>query len=142
MASENVPSNTPDKESLNDRDRWLDAVIRMIELTQSGDIEWTVGGKSAPGEGRLTTPPYYTEYRGKTYKLEERLIEAQRPTTMPQFLRAFGSSERDYRVVNLDLVGPNGLSLYSVPDVSALGDLLDTVQKQTAADDALHDLLS
>jgi hypothetical protein len=43
--------------------------------------------------------------------------------------------------VNLDVVDDNGLSLYSVPYVSPLWDLLHIVQKQTAADDALHDLL-
>lgn len=143
MSSENTPSNTPGRDAPSERDQWTEAVIRMIELTQSGEIQWRVGRKAAPGRGELTTPPYYADYKNRHYKLEERWIEAPRPTTMEQFLERFSAvaPRRDRHVVNLDLVNVNDLSLYSVPDVSPLWDLLKAVQKQTAADDALRDLL-
>lgn len=133
MSSEEAPS---------DRDLWIDAVTRMIELTQSGEMQWKAGRRSAPGRGELTTPPYYATYKNRNYKLEQRWVEAPQPSSMQQFLEAFGvGAAKDRYVVELDLVDEDGLSLYSVPSVSPLRDLLGAVQKRTAADGALRDLL-
>jgi hypothetical protein len=142
VASADTPRNIPDKEAPSERDQWIDAVARLIELTQNGQMEWSVGERTTPGEGRLTTPPYYATYKKHTYKLEERWVEAIPPSPMQQLLRYFATvSERDRHVVKLDVVDAQGRSLYSVPHVGPLWDLLDVVQKQTAGDEALHDLL-
>ena len=142
MSSGNTPSNVPDKDPPNERDKWTDAVIRMIELTQSGELQWHVGRKASPGKGELTTPPYYATYKNRRYKLEERWVEAPRLTAMEQLIEGLSMiPRRDHRAVTLDLVNDNDLSLFSVPSVGPLRDLLKAVQKQTAADDALHDLL-
>lgn len=147
MTDENVPdhnasTDSPAQDSPNAEEQWIDAVTKLIELTQNGDLRWRVGGRRTPGRGEPTTPPYYANYKKHTYKLEERLVKTPRPTGMDQFLRAFSSAaQKDRYVVSLDLVDDNGLSLYPVPDVSPIGDLLDVVQKQTAGDDALRDLL-
>jgi hypothetical protein len=78
-------------------------------------------------------------------RLEERWVKAPPPTSLAeQMLRTFPfrpNTPRDYRNVSLDLVDMQGRSLYSVPHVSPLWDLLRIVQKQTAADDALNELL-
>jgi hypothetical protein len=143
MTSENVPDrNSTSRKVPSEKEQWIDAVARLIELTQNGELNWRVGRRRTPGRGEPTTPPYYADYKKHTYKLEERWVEAPRPTTMDQFLRAFSSAApKDRHVVTLDLVDDHGLSLYSVPSISPLWDLLSVVQKQTAADDALHDLL-
>lgn len=143
MTSEETPANgTQEKEARSDADLWIDAVTRMIQLTQSGEIQWRAGRTPSPGTGEVTTPPYFATYMDRTYRLEERFVKAQRPRNMGQFLEAFGvGAPRDRYVVDLDLVDENGLSLYSVPRVSPLRDLMDTVQKRTAAGGALRDLL-
>jgi hypothetical protein len=147
MASENTPSNLPDKEPRSERDLWLEAVFSMIELTQNGEIQWRVGSELLPGQGQPTTPPYYADYKTQTYRLEERWIPAPLPTLEEQMLRPFRTLSgnkpppRGTYVVSLDVVDRHGLSLFSVPYVAPLRDLLNAVQKQTAADKALNDLL-
>lgn len=143
MASEETPANgTPDEEARSDADLWIDAITRMIQLTQSGEMQWKAGRAASPGTGEVTTPPYFATHKGRTYRLEERFVKASRPRNMGQFLEAFGvGAPKDRYVVDLDLVDEDGLSLYSVPRVSPLRDLMDTVQKHTTADGALRDLL-
>jgi hypothetical protein len=148
MASENLPRDVPDTEARSERDLWLEAVLNMIELTQNGEIQWRIGRELLQGYGDPTTPPYYAHYKSQTYRLEKRWIPASPPTPAEQILRSFQTTLRGSRkrpsghyVVSLDVVDTHGLSLFAFPYVNPLWDLLTVVQKQTAADKALHDLL-
>jgi hypothetical protein len=143
VTSENTPDkNATGKDVRSEADQWIDAVAKLIELTQNGEMQWRVGGRRTPSSGEPTTPAYYANYGKHTYMLEERFVKAPRPTGMDQFLRAFGSgAQKDRYDVNLDLVDENGLSLYRVPNISPVSDLFDIVQKQTAGDEALNELL-
>jgi hypothetical protein len=145
MSSENVPDdNVSAKDAPSERDRWIDAVARLIELTQNGEMEWRPGVRQTPGRGEPTTPPYFADYKNHRYKLEETWVKAPRRGFSEEVLDSmnpFASPPKDRHVVSLDLVDERGLSLYSVPTVSPLWDLLRIVQKQTAADDALQELL-
>jgi hypothetical protein len=148
MVSENTPNdNVSDTEVRSERDLWLEAVINMIELTQNGEIQWRAGRELLQGQGEPATPPYYADYKTQTYRLEKRWIPASLPTTAEQIIRRFqplsGTRKRSsgQYVVSLDVVDAHGLSLFAIPYVNPLWDLLTAVQKQTAADNALKDLL-
>jgi hypothetical protein len=123
VTSENTPDkNATGKDVRSEADQWIDAVAKLIELTQNGEMQWRVGGRRTPSSGEPTTPAYYANYGKHT--------------------RAFGSgAQKDRYDVNLDLVDENGLSLYRVPNISPVSDLFDIVQKQTAGDEALNELL-
>jgi hypothetical protein len=138
MAEEKVAS---------ERERWIDAVARMIELTQSGVIEWEIGETYGPGRGDPTTPPYVAEYKDTFYRLQGRWVKAQDPETylnsaMRNFLTHNLPRPRDGEVVRLDIIDRMGRSLYRVPSVDPIRDLLKAVQRQTAnPEGALQDLL-
>ncbi len=121
----------------NDRDRWIDAISRMIELTQSGELRWRVGQGSAPELGEPITPPYYAEYGDKTFRLQSHLhkMEFWENVALPR-------RRRDEEMVTLELVNAEGRRLYRVPQVGPLRDLLREAQRQSADPDAvLDDLL-
>jgi hypothetical protein len=150
LTDENAPEQNTHAETAHaetapsERDQWIDAVARLIELTQNGELQWRVGGRTTPGLGEPTTPPYFADYKKHRYKLEERWVKAPPPTYAEEMFRSFRlrrNPPKDRFIVTLDLVDGHGRSLYSVPYVTPLWDLLSIVQKQTAAADALHDLL-
>lgn len=122
----------------SEEEQWIDAITRMIELTHSKELEWELGDSPAPGRGDPTTPPYHTDYKGRTYRLQGRWVEAR-----PNFFIPRDFAPRDKEAITLDMVDARGRSLYRVPSVSPLRDLLNAVQRQTADPNAaIRDLLS
>src|SRR5215211_8310005 len=67
-SSEKTPSET---------ERWTEAVGRMIELTQSEELEWKAGDDYSPGWGAPTTPPYIAVYKGTIYRLQGRWVKVE-----------------------------------------------------------------
>lgn len=125
---------------------WIDAIARMIELTQNGEIQWEPGENPAPGRGDLITPPYYADYKDRRYRLQGRWVEASTSTPsdvfLPDVLRRIAKLPRDREAITLEMVDSRGRSLYRVPSVSPIRDLLNAVQRQTADPDAaIRDLL-
>ena len=144
MTDENTPEQNASAETApSDKERWIDAIARLIELTQNGELDWSVGGRTTPGRGEPITPPYFAHYKNHRYKLEELWVKSPPPALsrmlLPSWFRP--TSGGDYHIITLDLVDLHGRSLYSVPYVSPMWDLLRIVQKKTAAEDALNDLL-
>jgi hypothetical protein len=136
---------TEREKATSEEEQWINAITRMIELTQSKVLEWELGDSPAPGRGDPTTPPYYAHYKGRTYRLQGRWVEA-RPnpldTLLPSVVTTIVGQPRDREAITLEMVDSRGRSLYRVPSVSPLRDLLNAVQKQTADPDAaLKDLL-
>lgn len=134
---------TKKEQTSSEEARWIDAVARMIELTQSEELRWELGDSPAPGRGDPTTPPYYARYKGRMYRLQGRWVEALPTPFMPAVLRQFAGQPRDREAVALDMVDHGGRSLYRIPNVSPVRDLLKAVQRQTADPNAaIQDLLS
>jgi hypothetical protein len=138
-SSEKTPSET---------ERWTEAVGRMIELTQSGELEWNAGGEYGPGRGDPITPPYLAEYKGTLYRLQGRWVKVEDAgTPLSRTLRNFTvhavTPPRDGESVRLEIIDEQGHSLYPIPVASSVRrDLLRTVQRQTANPErALQDLL-
>lgn len=127
---------TKREQTSSEEARWIDAVTRMIELTQSGELRWELGDNPAPGRGDPTTPPYYARYKDRGYRLQGRWVEI-----LP-FSFLSWQPVRDREAVALDMVDRKGRSLYRVPNVSPVRDLLRAVQRQTADPNAaIQDLL-
>jgi hypothetical protein len=59
----NAAADASDETAPSEKERWIDAVARLIELTQNGEVQWHIGGSTTPGGGELTTPPYYADYK-------------------------------------------------------------------------------
>jgi hypothetical protein len=149
MASEGSPRS--------EIDRWIEAITRMIQLTQSEELEWRIGERYSPGRGDPTTPPYVAKYKNRWYRLEARWVRSSPPsspagdllkryeTILPMWARnrrTHGSSSFEGEVVSLELIDAQGRTLYRVPSVSPIRDLLNAVQRQTAdLEGALQDLL-
>jgi hypothetical protein len=139
------------EEAVSDEERWIEAVTRMIQLTQSGELEWRIGENYGPGRGDPTTPPYVTEYKDTIYRLQGRWVKTEVTETyamrMLRNLAVHGpvphrTPRLDGEVVRLEMIDPQGRSLYRVPNVSPIRNLLYAVQRQTADPEAaLQDLL-
>jgi hypothetical protein len=97
------------------RDQWLDAVAKLTELTQNGQLEWGVDQFfEAPG---AMSPAYTTTYKNRPLRLQKR--------------RRTEDRWRPEAFV-LEFVDLNGATLWTVPDVDAIEDLFAAVQYQTA----------
>jgi hypothetical protein len=138
-SSEKTPSET---------ERWTEAVGRMIELTQSGELEWKAGDDYGPGWGDSTTPPYIAAYKGTMYRLQGRWVKVEDvDTPLSRTLRNLTAHttrrvSRDGESVRLEIIDRQGHSLYRIPVVNPVHDLLRAVQRQTANPErALLDLL-
>jgi hypothetical protein len=150
MASEGTPRS--------EIERWIEAVTRLIQLTQSGELEWRIGESYSAGRGEATTPPYIAKYKSHLYRLQGRWVRSS-PSTSPagdliKLYRSIlptwagrssttrGSSSFEGEVVSLELIDAEGRTLYRVPSVPPIRDLLNAVQRQTAdSEGALQELL-
>jgi hypothetical protein len=141
------------EKTLSETERWTEAVGRMIELTQSGELEWTVKDYYGPGRGDPTTPPYVAVYKGTTYRLQGRWVKVEDvETPLSRTLRNLavhttgrvpaGRVSRDGESVSLEIIDKQGHSLYRIPVLTPVEDLLRAVQRQAANPErALQDLL-
>ncbi len=135
------------EKSASDRERWIDAVARMIELTQSGELEWEIGERYGTGRGDPTTPPYVAEYKNRMYRLQGRWVRSGSNTIVLNdlakwFIKSQPVQPRDGEAVRLEMIDKQGRTLYRIPSVGPVRDLLNAVQRQTTdPDEALQDLL-
>lgn len=129
-------------ETKKERIKWVDAVTRMIELTQQGKMRWdsVVPLGSAAEEKNRTSAVFRITHNGKTLVLYERKVPERRlvtegerdPTRIASLF--FDTKYETVWVpeVVLEFVDSKGATLWSFPKVSALGDLLTAVQYQVA----------
>jgi hypothetical protein len=129
----------------NEKNKWIDAVAKMIKLTQDGTLLWT----AEPASESMKHDPddrimvvFRGSYKGTYLRLYRRTYKTTHPAM--GILGALGSEETNWRSqVILDLVDRTGLILWTYPQVSPLDDLLSAVQYQAAGvKDFLDDLLS
>lgn len=122
----------------DEKTKSLEAVTRMIELTQQGKLEWTTESpvRTRNVENNIS-PVFYTNYKDRLLRLYKVKIEVGRSGYS-------GFSERTAQEkVVLEFVNENGYALWMFPEVSALQDLLTAVKYQLAGvSDFLDDILS
>jgi hypothetical protein len=104
------------------RDQLIDAVAKLTELTQNGQLQWAVDEFfEAPG---AASPAYTVEYKGRRLRLQKRQSKEESPFD-------FGRSVVIDQHV-LEFVGSSGSRLWVFPETDAIKDLFTAVQYQTA----------
>ncbi|MCP9493776.1 MAG: hypothetical protein MSG64_04885 [Pyrinomonadaceae bacterium MAG19_C2-C3] len=142
-------------EEKKNKNIWVDAVARMIELTQQGIMRWNSveTTTTASTEQNRTSAIFQTIYNGKALRLYERKVPERRPISDEEsnsFVLALPSIlvDRKYKTVwipeiVLEFVDSKEEPLWTFPQLSALHDLLTAVQYQAAGvNEFLHDLFS
>jgi hypothetical protein len=121
----------------NKRGKWIEAVAKIMQLTQDGDIKWQADN---PSDSLKRTPDekinvvFNAKYKENNLQLYERRYREPFITRSP-FWSALGRAREEYRwkrEVVLELVDERGLARWSVPNVNPLNDLLAVVQYQFA----------
>lgn len=134
-------------------DRFLDAMSRLIESTQDGEIEWVPQTmeeepfKRSPDD--QIGPIFMTIYKGKPLMIYLRRSK-YKPSALESgvtdfFRRAIGSPETGtwYTEVLLSIVDDRGVALWTFPKHRILKDLFEAIQYQASgAKDFLEDILS
>ena len=129
----------------NERNKWIDAVAKLIKLTQDGQLVWAA---QEPPFTFSKRPNFSVEvvfackYGEKNLRLYEKRIQGEvdefdefeiRPVTKVEWTK----------VTVLEFVDERGNSLWAFPKIEALNDLFSTVQYQVAGvRDFLAELLA
>ena len=125
-----------------DKDKFVDVVTKLIELTQKNKIKWQSRDSS---EVTKKYPNYRieglftTNYKGKLLQLfQYRYKKPQDP-----FSVAFAAFSKEEWVtsVKLEIIDDYGNGLWQFPSINALSDLFSSVQYQLAGVKELIDNL-
>jgi hypothetical protein len=110
-----------------ERNKWIEAVAKIIELTQKGKIRWTTGFPIEP----LTDSPndrvhivYQADHKGKTLRLYE--VYSPGNSVLGREVDSWPK-----RTV-LELLDPQAVSAWPFPASEILDHLLATVRYQVA----------
>lgn len=135
-----------------EKKKWIEAVSKLIQLTQKGELSWDVvrGDEALVPVVDGVELVFVTDFRGRTLRLYKRTKQVEGPEAGDLVV---GSSawqalpiSRDYpfqveRVV-LEFVDNLGNSLWKFPYTDALDDLYEAVEYQVAeVDEFLNELL-
>jgi hypothetical protein len=128
-----------DKETKTEKRKWVDAVTRMIELTQQGEMRWVpVEPYGISEKENRTSAVFRSSYKDKTLRIYEKQVqERQRALDDEGGLAALTLLRPKYQYVwvnqvVLEFIDGNGNALWTFPRVGALRDLLSAVQYQAA----------
>jgi hypothetical protein len=122
-----------------EKNKWIDAVGKLLTLTQEGQVVWTTSDPPAS----LNSLPhervdvvYLTRYKDKKLRLYELQYKVEKPPEWEavSVLSQFGNKQYPYwtkRTV-LELLDENELSAWRFPRTSVIDDLLTAVKYQVA----------
>jgi hypothetical protein len=129
----------------------LDTVAKLIELTQDGKLRWEARApidemKEYPDERMQTVfTTLYKDKRLRLYKRIYRVVTYEAPWwgfVGTSYERRF-KEESWHSQTTLEILDSSGLKLWTFPQMSALDDLLESVQYQAAEVKAyLEEILS
>jgi hypothetical protein len=114
------------REEKIEKNKWLDAITRMIVLTQQGKLRWTLESL-VPRPEDVTSPVFYTDFKNKIMRLYKTQVNSARVVS-GLFPEVPAWRER----IILEFVTNEGASLWEFPEVSPLSDLFNAVQYQAA----------
>ena len=128
-----------------EKSKWVDAVAKLIKLTQEGELKWTID-EPPPSFSRRPNSRvevvFVTNYGEKNLRLYERRFQEEFIDFDEFEMRAVPKTDWRKAVV-LEFVDDNGNSLWAFPSVEALNDLMSAVQYQAAGvKDFLTELLA
>jgi hypothetical protein len=128
-----------------EKSKWVDAVAKLIELTQEGGLKWTIDEPPASLSRRPDARVelvFVAKYGEKSLRLYERRFQEEFIDFNEFEMRPVPKTEWRKAVV-LEFVDDNGNSLWAFPSVEALNDLMSAVQYQAAGvKDFLTELLA
>jgi hypothetical protein len=130
-----------------ERNKWVDGVARMIELTQQGKMRWAeVEPQSTTDEEENRTSAIFQSiFNGRNIRLYQKKVRVR--TVADELAKVMQPKQKitpTYRRIGvLELVNAEGATLWKYPEVDALNDLLTAVQYQVAGvNDFLNDIFS
>lgn len=130
-------------------DRNIDAMGKLLLLTQKGAIEWkSVSPSSVKGAGLedIVTSSFVCKYQDKFLRIYRRKYKG--PSSLSFLGGIWGNTEKQselrwYSEVVLELIDENGSSLWQFPKGEILRDLLEAIKyKASGAHDLINSLLN
>ena len=142
---------------------WIDAVTKLIKLTQEGELKWSSSGETAQvsrQESERVSVVFKAQHKNKYLRLYELQSRIDEPVKSPFFTTAsyateyatsvsglFGAHLPQYpywnKEVILEFTDYQGHALWKVPHVPPLRDLLHTVEYQVSgAGEFLKDIFT
>lgn len=116
--------------------RWIDAVVKLNKLTQSGELKWTAEIPTSDlhkhPDDRIDAA-YSAQYADKELRLYRRTYkEYQAAVGFEALLRKSSVAFRWTTEIRLEFVGQEGMTLWAFPRVGPLKDLLSSAEYQAA----------
>lgn len=128
-----------------EKNKWVDAVAKLIKLTQEGELKWTIDEPPVSFAKRPNTRVevvFIATHGEKSLRLYERRFQEEFIDFDEFEMRPVPKTEWRKAVV-LEFIDDNGNSLWAFPSVEALNDLMSAVQYQAAGvKDFLTELLA
>jgi len=128
-----------------EKNKWIDAVAKLLKLTQDGDLSWSVQEPPVSFTKRPNSRVdvvFVAKYGDKLLRLYEKRFQEDVIDFDEFQLRQVMTTEWKKTVV-LEFIDGNGNSLWVFPYVQALNDLVSSVQYQVAGvKDFLAELLA
>ncbi len=128
-----------------EKNKWVDAVAKLIKLTQEGELKWTIDD---PPPNFSTRPNarvevvFVAKHGEKSLRLYEKRFQEEFVDFDEFEMRPVPKVEWR-KVVVLEFIDDSGNSLWRFPSVEALNDLISAVQYQVAGvKDFLSELLA
>ena len=132
-----------------ERNKWIDAVGKLLQLTQDGELKWEA---HQPPAHLIDRPDKYVEavfvtnYKDRTLRLYELHYKLEITTGYPIGSFLIGSRKPEYswhKQTALELVDKSGLSTWTFPETEVLDHLLAAVRYQvTGVKDFLQEVLT
>ena len=129
-----------------EENKWVEAVSKLIQLTQQGQLDWNVvrsGESMIPNEEGVRLA-FVTVYQERLLRIYSKTVEG---SSLPVQMLSVSSTGVDVRPqeidrVVLEIIDDEGNSLWQFPYTDALDDLYKAVRYQAAeVDELLDDLL-
>ncbi len=126
----------------NDRNKWIDAVGKLLQLTQDGHLEWEPRDPPAylnlqPDRKRVEVV-YEAHYKDRTLRLYQFSYKVEKPRASLSALRDLGAyfDQPDYPYWTsktvLELLDTSGFGAWTFPETEAIDHLLIAVSYQVA----------
>jgi hypothetical protein len=117
-----------------EKNKWVDAVAKLISLTQEGDLKWTVQEPPPSFSKRPNSRVevvFTTKYGEKNLRLYEKRVQEE-VIDFNEFEMRMVPTVVWKKIAVLEFIDADDNSLWSFPDVEALNDLVSAVQYQVA----------
>jgi hypothetical protein len=123
-----------------ERNKWIEAVGKLLELTQDRELVWQTRNPpthlNPQSEYRRIDVVYETQFKDRTLRLYELKFKVEKPNPLFAATSASIFDQRQYpywaKKTVLELLDQNGLSAWAFPDIDSIDHLLTSVQYQVA----------